>query len=294
MVFKDVCVFVLWTKVALALEGLTHLCLRVILEIIVWIFDTFYNILEMMNIFFLNIWRTEVVFWLKLLLQEFSSLFFLVNNFTKIVRLHLDAASDYGVWDFYQLGLQHSSKTNTWELEKCFNNSLHFLIWIFANSNDLWIRYFFLLNVIYVSSWTVALLFSCICKLLMLVVANLANTKWCKKPEKWLKPWQMGTHRRAIQWIPTWQGLEEFLCILVPLTLEGLKNSTMWHSVYIAPLTTYARGGRSCERFSGYKTVNRIPLPLYQPSPIQLFSCCTSYRGQIGTRNWREIPTLHK
>ena len=29
---------------------------------------------------------------------------------------------------------------------------------------------------------------------LALVVANLTNTKWCKKPEKWLKPWHMGTH----------------------------------------------------------------------------------------------------
>ena len=29
---------------------------------------------------------------------------------------------------------------------------------------------------------------------LMLLVANLTITKRCKKPEKWLKPWQMGTH----------------------------------------------------------------------------------------------------
>ena len=29
---------------------------------------------------------------------------------------------------------------------------------------------------------------------LMLLVANLANTKRCKKPDKLLKPWQMGTH----------------------------------------------------------------------------------------------------
>ena len=33
---------------------------------------------------------------------------------------------------------------------------------------------------------------------LMLLVANLANTKWCKKPEKWPKPWQMGTHLRVL------------------------------------------------------------------------------------------------
>ena len=33
---------------------------------------------------------------------------------------------------------------------------------------------------------------------LMLLVANLANTKWSKKPEKWLKPWHMGTHLRVL------------------------------------------------------------------------------------------------
>ena len=32
----------------------------------------------------------------------------------------------------------------------------------------------------------------------MLLVANLANTKWCKKPEKWLRPWHMGTHLRVL------------------------------------------------------------------------------------------------
>ena len=33
---------------------------------------------------------------------------------------------------------------------------------------------------------------------LMLLVANLAITKWCKKPEKLLKPWQTGTHLRVL------------------------------------------------------------------------------------------------
>ena len=32
----------------------------------------------------------------------------------------------------------------------------------------------------------------------MLLVANLPNTKWCKKSEKWPKPWQMGTHLRVL------------------------------------------------------------------------------------------------
>ena len=33
---------------------------------------------------------------------------------------------------------------------------------------------------------------------LMLVVANLTNTRWCKNPEKWLKTWHMGTHLRVL------------------------------------------------------------------------------------------------
>ena len=33
---------------------------------------------------------------------------------------------------------------------------------------------------------------------LMLLVANFAKTKWCKKHEKCLKPWHMGTHLRVL------------------------------------------------------------------------------------------------
>ena len=33
---------------------------------------------------------------------------------------------------------------------------------------------------------------------IMLVVANLVNTKWCIKPYKWLKLWQMGTHLKEL------------------------------------------------------------------------------------------------
>ena len=36
------------------------------------------------------------------------------------------------------------------------------------------------------------------CLTLMLLVANLSNAKRCKKPEKWLKPWQTGTHLRVL------------------------------------------------------------------------------------------------
>ena len=34
--------------------------------------------------------------------------------------------------------------------------------------------------------------------LYMLLVAKFANAKWCKKSEKWLKPWQMGTHLKVL------------------------------------------------------------------------------------------------
>ena len=34
---------------------------------------------------------------------------------------------------------------------------------------------------------------------LTLLVANFANANWCKKLEKWLKPWQMGTHLKELR-----------------------------------------------------------------------------------------------
>ena len=69
---------------------------------------------------------------------------------------------------------------------------------------------------------------------LMLLVANMAYTKWRKTPEKWLKTWYTGTHLRVLsksfpmntnmigfRWFPS-------LCILVLLikeavALEGLR-----------------------------------------------------------------------
>ena len=37
----------------------------------------------------------------------------------------------------------------------------------------------------------------------------------------------------------------------------------------VSVCTVPARGGRSCERFGGYKTINRIPLPL----PLRVCVC---------------------
>ena len=42
----------------------------------------------------------------------------------------------------------------------------------------------------------------------------------------------------------------------------------------VSVCTVPARGGRSCEHFGGYKTINRIPLPLQifdkHPNPVML------------------------
>ena len=43
MVFRNLCVLVLWMKVALALEGLTHLLLEVSLQSVIWIYGNFEN-----------------------------------------------------------------------------------------------------------------------------------------------------------------------------------------------------------------------------------------------------------
>ena len=69
---------------------------------------------------------------------------------------------------------------------------------------------------------------------------NLANSKWYKKAEKWLNlgtPVLIWEHSaRAIQWIPTWQGLDDFRKSLHPVLVlwikasafEGLKRKHEW------------------------------------------------------------------
>ena len=54
----------------------------------------------------------------------------------------------------------------------------------------------------------------------MLLVANLDNAKWCKKPKLWLKPWHMGTHLSAQRELPNeyqHDGLDGFknICVIV-------------------------------------------------------------------------------
>ena len=68
---------------------------------------------------------------------------------------------------------------------------------------------------------------------LMLVVVNLVNTKWCKNkgrnPGKWVPIWECSA--RAIQWIPSWQGFDDFsifaLWMKVAWALEGLEDEPL-------------------------------------------------------------------
>ena len=61
---------------------------------------------------------------------------------------------------------------------------------------------------------------------LMLLMANLVNTKWCKKKLKkndwnsstWVLIWECSA--RAIQWIPTWHSLDGFQKSLRPCALD--------------------------------------------------------------------------
>ena len=65
---------------------------------------------------------------------------------------------------------------------------------------------------------------------LMLLIADLANTKWCKKHEN---DWNPGSwvlisaySVRAFQWLPTWQGLDGFQKSLHPCALDESNLST--------------------------------------------------------------------
>ena len=53
----------------------------------------------------------------------------------------------------------------------------------------------------------------------------------------------------------------------------------------VSVCTVPARGGRSCERFGGYKTINRIPLPL-----LPLYEWCMN--EWVKQNDMQGYPTL--
>ena len=70
---------------------------------------------------------------------------------------------------------------------------------------------------------------------LMLLLAHFSYTKWCKKPEKLLKPWHMGIHLKVLSKgypmntnMTGFSWFSKILCFgenLVALVLEGLIHS---------------------------------------------------------------------
>ena len=74
----------------------------------------------------------------------------------------------------------------------------------------------------------------------MLLAANLANKEWCKKAEKWLKPWQMGTHVRVLaENFPMNDRVSLFFKnLLRPCDLDKSNLSINWKGWYLEPTKT--------------------------------------------------------
>ena len=76
---------------------------------------------------------------------------------------------------------------------------------------------------------------------LMLLLANF--TKWCKNPEKWLKPWQMGTHLRALS-----------KSFPMNTNMTGSRRFSKFKYLCIVMLwTIVASAAEGCLMFSGWK-----------------------------------------
>ena len=57
----------------------------------------------------------------------------------------------------------------------------------------------------------------------------------------------------------------------------------------VSVCTVPARGGRSCEHFGGYKTINRIPLPL----PLPTVTGFVMLIDMIGNLYFKSVIILH-
>ena len=79
------------------------------------------------------------------------------------------------------------------------------------------------------ASWS-TLVYASTLKAIMLLVVNLAITKWYNAPEKWLKPWHMGTNMRVLskscQMNTNMTGFRWFLTLM--LLVANLAN-TKWY-----------------------------------------------------------------
>ena len=63
----------------------------------------------------------------------------------------------------------------------------------------------------------------------------------------------------AAKWVPSINKAVLRVCALYAASCSGISPRGI---EMVSVCTVPARGGRSCEHFGGYKTINRIPLPL--------------------------------
>ena len=97
----------------------------------------------------------------------------------------------------------------------------------------------------------------------MLLVANLTNTKWCKKSWKWLQPWHMGTHLRVL--------MESYP---MNTNMTGLK----WFTKNLCVIVLWTKVASALE---GLRVI------LYSNTGNTLYLLARGYRGSI-TSGWKE------
>ena len=117
----------------------------------------------------------------------------------------------------------------------------------------------------------------------MLLVANLDNIKLCKKPEKRLKPWHMGTHLRELcESYPMHTNMTGFrlfskiLCFLVlwmkiASALDGLTHLCLQFSLEFF-LKRCGLNNDYTKYLMEFSCLIRITF-LFQMFPISTFDC---------------------
>ena len=130
--------------------------------------------------------------------------------------------------------------------------------------------------------YSLSLLPKILSQTLVLVVTKLANTKWGKKPAKWLKPWHVGTHLRVLS--------ESFLMNTNMIGLDGfqkwLKMTEKWLKPWhvgtylrvlskIFPMNTNMIGFRWFSTISAFLGRNSVSIERVN---VLLLRCCNIYR----------------
>ena len=116
---------------------------------------------------------------------------------------------------------------------------------------------------------------------LMLLVANLANTIWCKKNGKWQKPWHMGTGKR-VNSCTSRQNVCQCLVVQTSMANISKKPNTSLTRIAYMLLMKVA---------SALKGLSAITNDLFRPRGIyisssinrgiQLLICCTSVQQRL-------------